>query len=283
MACCSRVTGFLRRVPRFSVATHLNSKEFSSLRGFHTTSIMSEEQIEELKTNPYYNKYADKIAKLQKTSPEEFLNRLSAHEEVKKAPAPKEKDFSLPGRARSGGVTGNPTKSLDKIMKLGLLQDKTAQEITQIWTQHFTGQDKICAVIPTDTYDIMKKRFQEFGTFLFPVPRMNGYEFVMVQFQGDEAHFTTLINFQAHKENAPECLSLVHYTELREEKGIVLMVGEYDKDALSIKEAKCLADQVEIYYSRPSPSRQELMKKFKEEPAYFDHNSLIKEMNTLSM
>merc|ERR1712083_538234 len=90
---------------------------------------------------------------------------------------------------------------------------------------------------------LMKERFQEYNTFVFPIPRMNGYEFVMVQFQGNEAHFTTLINFQAHKENAPECLNLFHYTELMETKGIVLMVGEYDKDSLNISEAKCLADQ----------------------------------------
>lgn len=37
-----------------------------------------------------------------------------------------------------------------------------------------------------------------------------------------------LIELQVHKENAPECLTMVHYTELTE-KGIILMRGEYDK------------------------------------------------------
>ena len=36
---------------------------------------------------------------------------------------------------------------------------------------------------------------------------------------------------QAHKENAPECLTMTHYTDLSE-KGLVLMRGEYDKDVL---------------------------------------------------
>ena len=71
-------------------------------------------------------------------------------------------------------------------------------------------------------------RFQ----FLFPLPRQQGYEFVVVQFDGNQAHFTTLINYQAYQENAPECLTLVHYTELAEEKGLVLMVGEYDTNVL---------------------------------------------------
>jgi hypothetical protein len=35
-------------------------------RLFSTTSTMSKEQMEELQKNPYFEKYADKIAKLQK-------------------------------------------------------------------------------------------------------------------------------------------------------------------------------------------------------------------------
>ena len=87
-----------------------------------------------------------------------------------------------------------------------------------------------------------------------PLPRKEGYEFVVVQFSGNEAHFTTLINFQAFHENAPECLNMIHYEELAETKGIksilkivkqqviflssffridiVLMVGEFDKNVL---------------------------------------------------
>jgi hypothetical protein len=40
-------------------------------------------------------------------------------------------------------------------------------------------------------------------------------------------------------ENAPECLSLVHYTEFMESKGIVLMGGEYDKNTLVSTFDKC--------------------------------------------
>ncbi len=32
--------------------------------------------------------------------------------------------------------------------------------------------------------------------FLFPLPRDEGYEFLLCQFAGNEAHFTSLINFQ---------------------------------------------------------------------------------------
>jgi len=286
MASCSRIIGLVRKSVKLNSITRLSINKF---RGFHTTNIMSEEQIEELKKNPYYAKYADKIAKLQNTSPEEFLSRLSAHEERKTAASSvtkeNQRDFSFPGRAVSNtGGSGHTSKSLDKVLKLELLQDKTPEQISEIWTTHFMNKEnKICAVIPTETFNTMQQRWKEFNTFLFPVPRKNGYEFVMVQFMGNEAHFTTLINYQAHKENAPECLNMIHYTEFSQDKGIVLMVGEYDKDTLDAREAKCLADQVEIYYSNPNQSRQEILEKFSKNPAYFDPNDLVKEFNSITI
>lgn len=52
-----------------------------------SAKLRAEEAIEEMKKkNPYYEKYASKIAALQQTSPEEFLNRL---ESVEKKSQPK--------------------------------------------------------------------------------------------------------------------------------------------------------------------------------------------------
>jgi len=254
---------------------------------------MSEEQIEELKKNPYYAKYADKIAKLQTTSPEEFLSRLAATAPAAaatKSPSSQEpvqeKEFSLPGRPTAGGSVPYQTKSLDKILKLDLMRDKSKEEIAKIWTEHYAGKkDSLCAVIPVDTYKIMQERFKEFSTFLFPLPRKGGYEFVLVQFQNNEAHFTTLINFQAHKENAPECLNLVHYTELMDSKGIVLMVGEFDKEVLGEGEARLLAVQTLQYYGAPIDNHGENKKlnhlyRFKYDTEEFHHLDLIAELDS---
>ena len=75
----------------------------------------------------------------------------------------------------------------------------------------------------------MKELYTVHNTFLLPLPRKHGYEFFVVQFSGNEVHLTSLINFQAFKENAPEALTLIHYTELVKDKGIVLMLGEFDE------------------------------------------------------
>lgn len=53
-----------------------------------------EKEIDELKANPYFEKYAEKIAALQQTSPEEFLSRIEQRtkEKDKKSEAVKLKE-----------------------------------------------------------------------------------------------------------------------------------------------------------------------------------------------
>ena len=89
--------------------------------------------------------------------------------------------------------------------------------------------------------------------------------------------------FQAHRENAPECLGMVFYTELIETKGVVLMVGEFDNKVLDAKESKYLADMLEIYYCKPSESKLALLDKFTYQPTLFSHMDLINEMNSIAL
>lgn len=79
----------------------------------------------------------------------------------------------------------------------------------------------------------------------------------MLQFAGNEVHFTPLISYQVeiqikfgtfliialnlkymyffqqtHKENAPDCLAITYYTELLDDKNLVLLRGEFDKNII---------------------------------------------------
>lgn len=264
-------------------------------RTFASSRLLSRpdgEDMDNLQKNPYYDKYAEKIAKLQKTSPEEFLSKLSALDEKKvpnKQNDPEEKSFSMPSKPKSdirggaAGVSQLAEKPLSKVMKVELLDDKDKDEIADIWRQYHANKDAVSAVIPGEMWKTMTQRFEEHKTFLFPLPRKEGYEFVVVQFQGKEAHFTTLINYQAYKENAPECMAIVHYTELLETKGIVLMVGEYDKNMMTIQEAQCLANQVEMYYCNPAQEKREIMDVFTHKPDQFKHSDLIAQMENISL
>lgn len=54
-----------------------------SLRCLKTSSVNMDKALENLKTNPYYEKYAARIADLQKTSPEEFMQRVELQQQSK--------------------------------------------------------------------------------------------------------------------------------------------------------------------------------------------------------
>lgn len=45
-----------------------------------TSRARLEKVLEELQRNPYYDKYVEKISRLQQTSPEEFLQRVEQQE-----------------------------------------------------------------------------------------------------------------------------------------------------------------------------------------------------------
>lgn len=87
---------------------------------------------------------------------------------------------------------------------------------------------------------------------------------------------------QVHKENAPECLNIVHYTEFRD-KGIVLMRGEYDKNVINAQEAQCLANQLQLYYGQCSASKLAILEKFTLKPADFNHQEVIDELHNLTL
>lgn len=85
-----------------------------------------------------------------------------------------------------------------------------------------------------------------------------------------------------HAENAPECLTIVHYTEMKD-KDVVLMRGEYDSKVLSAQEAQCLANELQMFYFKGGESRLKLLEKFNKKPDEFKHMDLIKEVENIQL
>lgn len=81
-------------------------------------------------------------------------------------------------------------------MKIDLIQDKSADEIKQIWFEYHKDKDVIAANIPTEKFDTMMERAKKYPLFLFPIPRSEGYEFIMFQFSANTVHFTPLLCYQ---------------------------------------------------------------------------------------
>lgn len=253
-----------------------------------TTSKKMQEVLDDLKTNPYYDKYAKKITQLQKEDPSTF--KLRVEEKTKTSPKkikpPAERDYSklLHPKQQISEPVQVKNESLEKIMKTDLIKDKDAEEIKSIWQQYHLQKDySLAAVIPASDFDTMIENSKKYPIFLFPLPRSQGYEFIMCQFSHNTVHFTPLLYYQVHKENAPECLTLTHYDEFKDAKKIVLMRGEYDSNVINAKEAQCLANQLQMYYVQAEPDKEELMKVFTEKPDEFKHMDLIKQLENLSL
>mgnify|MGYP004594969881 CR=1 FL=1 len=175
-----------------------------------------------------------------------------------------------------------PHKKLSDIMKVELLENATAQEISKIWLEYHQTKDVLAATLTVEQFDTLMARAKENPLFLLPLPRSEGFEFIMLQFAANTVHFTPLLAYQVHAENAPECLTIVHYTEMRD-KGVVLMRGEFDAKVVSAQEAQCLANELQMFYVKNDESKQKLLETFTKRPDEFKHMDLIKEVENIQL
>ncbi|XP_036348062.1 ATP synthase mitochondrial F1 complex assembly factor 1-like [Rhagoletis pomonella] len=247
----------------------------------------AQEALDKIKDkNPYFEKYADKIAKLQKTSPEEFLDRVDKVVHPIKEGKSQARTYSEllnPKQSRKNEqVSEIPYKKLADIMKLELMEDKTAEEISKIWYEYHKTKDVLAATLTVSQFDTLMERAKQYPIFLLPLPRSEGFEFIMLQFAANAVHFTPLLAYQVHAENAPECLTLVHYTEMKD-KGIILMRGEYDSNVLTGQEAQCLANELQMFYYKSDQSKIKLLETFNKKPDEFKHTDLIKEVENIQL
>lgn len=257
-----------------------------------SAQLRAQKAVEELKdSNPYYDKYAAKIAALQKTSPEEFLSRLdAANKNTKKAnkatevkePERKYTELLTPKDPVKSSSSEIPHKQLSDIMKSEMIKGKTTEEIKAIWLEYHKLKDVLAATLTTEQLDRIMSKAKEHPVFILPLPRSQGYEFFVLQFAANTIHFTPLLCYQVHKENAPECLNMVHYTEFKDQN-LILMRGEYDTKVISAQEALCLANQLQLYYGQNNPNKLKIMEKFTKSPEGFKHMDLITELENLSI
>ncbi|KAG0051805.1 hypothetical protein BGZ83_003281 [Gryganskiella cystojenkinii] len=168
--------------------------------------------------------------------------------------------------------------SLDKIMKLELVKDLDAEAIGKIWIQKHLGQeDTISAVVPAETYKKMLKRSKEYPLFLLPLSHGDGVEFYLLQFNFHQIIFTSLLEYKTHGTNARPYLTLTHYPELIEDKGVVLMNGSVTTDprVLTVDQAQILTFGLQQYYVSDHPEKIELLHDFHKRPEKFSHERLI--------
>lgn len=266
---------------------------------------------EDLIKNPYYSKYADKLkdAKHQSKDNQKInLNSLSDEEkkvkdkfiELEKKLDTKKTDDLSPDASSTNQSTSkskpNKIKKLDDVIKLELIKDLDKDEIKKIWFEYFKTKDNtLFACLDYQNYDLIEMNARKYPIFVFLLPVDNSdaktkpenlmnktdYQFVLVQFQKNQTlqcYFTPLAFFHAHRENAPAALVVNYYSDIKQDKQIVLMEGEYDDKIFNLLEAQCLTNQIQLFYA--NSDRQSLLNDFNNNPSTFDYMNIVKEFET---
>ncbi|XP_071342619.1 ATP synthase mitochondrial F1 complex assembly factor 1 [Trachinotus anak] len=255
---------------------------------FRAFSVRKEPELEE---NPHFSKYQDKIQKLRSTKPQEYKARVEKRHEAKKEVLGHSKqaefvklmeqelekrDKMAAGDGAGGGFTKN--KTLGSILNMDMIQDKTGEEIAELWMKYYSTKDTISAVIPTQIYEMIFSRSRSCPMFLYALPQREGYEFFVGQWSGHELHFTSLINVQTLGENAPSQLILYHYTDLKEETHMLTITYSCPSSPQTVHQAQCLANQVQLFYGTQRQETYRLVETFNHQPADFKHMLVIAEL-----
>jgi ATP synthase mitochondrial F1 complex assembly factor 1 len=133
---------------------------------------------------------------------------------------------------RSSGATA--VKPLSDILDLDKARALPSRELTAVWRlRHAEAPLSLCAVIPAATYRAMEAAARAAPQFVLPVPHPEqGAEMHFLQWAFDAASgsgtvlFTRLAEYKAHGEFAQPHTTVTHYTDLAEERGLVLMQGQ---------------------------------------------------------
>lgn len=89
-----------------------------------------------------------------------------------------------------------PHKKLSDLLKLDLVQGMSVEEITKIWLEYHKQKEVIAAVIPTAVFNKLMENAKKYPLFLIPIPRSQGFEFIVFQFASNTVHFTPLLCYQ---------------------------------------------------------------------------------------
>ncbi|CAH1733165.1 unnamed protein product [Aphis gossypii] len=292
---------------------------------FQQQSSSSDSEDDTLKNNPYYTAYAEKLRDLKKknaTAYREALRRLREKQQETvnsvdaavvnttetvsdKNDSTETKPQAKPKRRPSQTLLIKP-KTLEQVMNIELLRDKSWRDVSEIWlAYHRTRDETLSAVIPLNQFEKFYNQSIKYPMFILPLPRnTSGYEFIFAQFQHYQehstsnctVHLTPLISYQTYNENAPECMTVEYYTDLcnsdkaienngTDNESCVLMRSTYDGKLLSAAEAACLVNQLRIFYGVDSgvEDKEKLLKSFNEGDVTFKHSDVIALVETLSI
>ena len=186
------------------------------------------------------------------------------------------------------------TRTLSSYVDVDKLRQHTdPKEIELIWRAGHIKESQICAVIPSEIYSRMVTLAHQHPMFILPLPRESGIEMHFMQFKFPERNvshllFTSLLEYKTQGEFARPHTTIMHFEDLKEEKGIVLMRGEVDvqQKTIGLDEASLLVMNVQRLYgaeegNERGRNRRSLIEAFTKGSEEFNVDKLMDELNRI--
>lgn len=196
-----------------------------------------------------------------------------------------------------------PYKTLDQYLAVEKMKDLSKQECEFLWRARWANKDNVLnAVVPIDIWGKMYTLARQNPIFVLPIPREVPIDasressadakepamelhYIQWQFVGPNTiHciMTTLAEFKLHNEYAKPHTTLQFHLDLKEDKNIVFMNGQVEKDAnVTLPDAQVLLLNIQRFYgamgqdSGNAKKRVQLLKDFTSGSPDFSIESLI--------
>jgi hypothetical protein len=128
-----------------------------------------------------------------------------------------------------------------------------------------------------DEWRQLQARARSSPLFVLPLAKPGGFLTLLLNWQGPVALLTSVEEYRRFGPGAPPHMAIMHYAELADDKGIVLLRGDVVNDAvISLAEARTLLQLVRAFYTDPAAHR--LVYKFNHESDKFDFNELLAQL-----
>ncbi|KAI5077900.1 hypothetical protein GOP47_0007724 [Adiantum capillus-veneris] len=176
------------------------------------------------------------------------------------------------------GFSALAPRSLDSILKLNTVRHATPEEVVSLWNKYHSGRGLVSAVINKEQFNTIQHRAKTCPFFVVPLQEENGYTSFFLQAQMPHLLFTGLEDYKMRGTNASPYLTLAHYTELADSKGLVLVRGDIVfPSKLSDIQAKKLMDISHSFFLHDS--RFSIVEDFNKNSADFEFQDVLKELN----
>ncbi|KAL0028879.1 hypothetical protein WJX77_002639 [Trebouxia sp. C0004] len=154
---------------------------------------------------------------------------------------------------------------------------RTPEQISSLWQEHH-AKDQNAAVLGSTEWKAYSARAKACPYFVMPLRKpQGGYLTLVLQHQLPLVLFTTLDEFQRLQDQAPPHLAITHYTELLDEKKLVLAKADaISPHLISVAEARTLMTLTYAFYTDPVSFLH--VHKFNHSPAEFNFAEMAREL-----